>query len=150
MVPGTVQLEAYDAGGEGVAYHDTTSGNSGGAYRQNNVDIEVTTDTGAGYDLKSVKATEWLRYTVNVAAAGTYTFDVRVGSLGAGGTFHIEVNGVDKTGPFVIPNTGGWQTWATVSKAGVSLSAGPQVLRIVMDANGASGSIGNMNWLKIR
>jgi hypothetical protein len=73
-----------------------------------------------------------------------------VASSGAGGTFHIEVNGVDKTGPFVIPDTGGWQTWATLSKAGVSLSAGTQVLRVVMDANGASGSIGNMNWLKVR
>jgi hypothetical protein len=32
----------------------------------------------------------------------------------------------------------------------VTLAAGPQLLRIVMDANGASGSIGNMNWIKIR
>jgi hypothetical protein len=87
---------------------------------------------------------------VNVTTAGTYTFDVRVASSGAGGTFHVEVNGVDKTGPFVIPNTGGWQVWTTLSKAGVSLSAGPQVFRIVMDANGPTGSIGNLNWLKVR
>ena len=103
------------------------------------MDIEETADGGGGYDLKSVKATE-----------GTYTVDVRVASSGAGGTFHIEVNGVDQTGPFVIPDTGGWQTWATLSKAGVSLAAGPQVLRIVMDANGASGSIGNMNAIVVR
>ena len=145
-----MQLENYDGGGEGVAYHDTTSGNSGGAYRTNNVDIETTADTGGGFDLKSVKQTEWLKYTVNVAAAGTYTLDVRVASLGAGGTFHIEVNGVNMTGPLVVPNTSGWQTWTTVSKAGVSLAAGQQVIRVVMDANGASGSIGNMNWLKVR
>jgi hypothetical protein len=87
---------------------------------------------------------------VNVATAGTYTFDVRVASKGAGGTFHIEVNGVDRTGPFVIPDTGGWQVWATLSKAGISLSAGPQVLRIVMDAEGASTYVGNVNWLKVR
>jgi hypothetical protein len=145
-----VQLENYDGGGEGVAYHDTTSGNSGGAYRTNNVDIETTGDTGGGFDLKSVKQTEWLKYTVNVAAAGTYTLDLRVASLGAGGTFHLEVNGVNKTGPLVVPNTSGWQTWTTVSKTGVSLAAGQQVIRVVMDANGASGSIGNMNWLKVR
>jgi hypothetical protein len=145
-----VQLEDYDSGGEGVAYHDTTSGNSGGVYRSNNVDIEVTTDVGAGYALRSVKATEWLNYTVKVATAGTYTIDVRVASNGAGGTFHIEVNGVDRTGPFVVPNTGGWQTWATLSKAGVSLNAGTQILRVVMDANGASGSIGNMNAMTVR
>jgi len=149
-LPGMLQFEAYDAGGDGVAYKDTTSGNTGGVYRSNNVDISTTTDTGAGYHLSSVKATEWVKYTVNVTTAGTYTFDVRVASAGAGGTFHVEVNGVDKTGPFVIPDTGGWQVWATLSKAGISLTAGPQVLRVVMDANGPSGSIGNLNWLKVR
>jgi hypothetical protein len=149
-LPGTLQFEAYDGGGEGIAYKDTTAGNSGGVHRSNNVDIQATTDTGAGYSLGYVKATEWLKYTVNVTTAGTYTFDVRVASSGAGGTFHIEVNGVDKTGPFVIPNTGGWQVWATLSKAGISLSAGPHVFRIVMDDNGPTGSIGNFNWLKVR
>jgi hypothetical protein len=149
-LPGTVQFENYDGGGEAIAYHDTTSGNSGSVYRSNNVDIQVTTDTGAGYNLGYVKAGEWLKYSVTVATAGTYTFDVRVASSGAGGTFHIEVNGVDRTGPFVIPDTGGWQVWATLSKAGVTLTAGPQVLRIVMDTNGPGGWVGNLNWLKVR
>ena len=31
--PGIVQAEDYDKGGEGVAYHDLTAGNDGGAYR---------------------------------------------------------------------------------------------------------------------
>jgi hypothetical protein len=44
----------------------------------------------------------------------------------------------------------GWQTWATVSKSGVSLTAGQQVVRIVMDARGASGSVANFNWLEVR
>src|SRR5206468_9880928 len=47
----TVQFEAYDGGGEGVGYHDTTSGNSGGVYRSNNVDIQATTDAGGGYNI---------------------------------------------------------------------------------------------------
>src|SRR5581483_3970861 len=32
-VPGTIPLDNYDLGGEGVSYHDTTPGNQGGAYR---------------------------------------------------------------------------------------------------------------------
>ena len=32
-VPGRIEAEDYDNGGEGVAYHDTTPGNTGGAYR---------------------------------------------------------------------------------------------------------------------
>ena len=40
-VPGRIQAEDYNLGGEGVAYHDTTPGNTGGAYRQDDVDIET-------------------------------------------------------------------------------------------------------------
>ena len=95
-------------------------------------------------------AGEWLKYTVNVTAAGTYTLDARVASSGAGGTFHVEVNGVDKTGPIAVPNTGGWQTWTTISKSGIALAAGQQVVRVVMDTAGASGSVANLNWLQVR
>jgi hypothetical protein len=149
-LPGTAQFENYDAGGEAVAYKDTTSGNSGGVYRSNNVDIQATTDVGAGYNLGYVKATEWLNYTVDVKTAGTYAIDVRVASKGAGGTVHIEVDGVDKTGPIAVPDTGGWQVWKTLTKTGVTLAAGQHVVRVVMDTNGASGYVGNLNWWAVR
>jgi hypothetical protein len=149
-VPGPIQAEHYDKGGEGIAYHDTTAGNAGGAFRANGVDIQGTMDTGGGYNIAWVKAGEWLRYTVNVTSAGTYALDVRVASSGAGGTFHIEVNGVDKTGPIVVPNTGAWQTWQTVTKSGIALAAGEQVMRVVMDTNGGGGSVGNFNWIAVR
>ncbi|HZT76289.1 MAG TPA: carbohydrate-binding protein [Vicinamibacterales bacterium] len=148
--PMTVQFEDYDGGGQGVGYSDTTSGNSGGAYRNNWVDIQATTDTGGGYDVGWVKATEWLDFTVTVPQAGSYTIDVRVASSGAGGTFHITSNGVNVTGTLTVPNTGGWQNWTTITKTGVTLPAGQQVLRVVMDTNGPGGSVGNFNWFSIR
>ena len=40
------------------------------------------TDTGGGYKVKTAVAGEWLRYSVNVATAGTYTLTVRVTSIG--------------------------------------------------------------------
>jgi hypothetical protein len=70
---------------------------------------------------------------VNVATAGTYTIEARTASTLAGGSFHIEFNGVDKTGLMTTTNTGSWQTWTTISKTGVSLSAGVQVMRIYYD-----------------
>jgi len=150
-LPGRVELENYDAGGMDIAYYDTTASNSGGVYRSNAVDIQATTDTGGGYNLAWTVAREWLKYTVNVKTAGTYAIDVRVASKGAGGTFHIEVNGVNKTGPIAVPDTTGWQVWTTVTRTGVTLAAGTQVVRVVMDANGASGtSVGNFNWFAIR
>jgi hypothetical protein len=148
-VPGVIQVEKFDDGGAGRGYSDTTSGNSGGQYRTTDVDIERTSDSGAGYDIGWAFAREWLNYTVNVATAGTYDVDVRVASPTTGGTFHIEVNGVDKTGPLTVPNTGGWQTWRTIRKASVPLAAGPQVWRLVMDANGTSGAVANFNFISV-
>jgi hypothetical protein len=75
--------------------------------------------------------------------------EVRVASPGSGGTFHIEVNGANLTGPMSVPNTGGWQIWSTVRKTGVALTAGPQVWRLVMDAKGASTSVGNFNSIRV-
>ena len=149
-LPGTIQLENYDVGGEGIAYHDTTSGNTGAVYRKDDVDIQASSDTGGGFNLGWTRGGEWLVYSVNVTASGTYTIDVRVASAGVGGTFHVEVNGVDKTGPLSVPDTGGWQNWITISKTGVALAAGPQTVRLVMDASGSGSAVAKFNWLKVR
>jgi len=149
-IPGTVQFENYDAGGANVAYFDTGSGNTGGVYRSNNVDIKAASDSGGGYLVGWTKAGEWLNYTVTVAQSRSYTLDVRLASDGVGGTFHIEVNGVNVTGSIQVPDTGGWQTWKTVTKTGVTLAAGTQVLKIVLDTNGPGGSVANFNWFAFR
>ena len=147
-IPGLIEAENFDEGGEGIAYHDTTTGNSGGAYRQTDVDIESTLDSGGGYSLSYVMAGEWLKYSVSVAATAAYTLEARVASSGAGGTFHVEVDGVDATGPLAVPNTGGWQTWKSILVGGVPLTAGAHVLRVVIDTNGALGYVGNLNSLR--
>jgi len=149
-LPGTVEFENYDAGGLNNSYYDTTSGNAGGVYRTNSVDIKATSDSSGRYHVGWTDKGEWLNYSVNVKTAGTYTLDVRVASLGAGGTFHIEVNGVNKTGTMTVPNTGSWSTWTTISKTGVSLSAGAQIIKVVLDSVGVSGQVGNLNWFAVR
>jgi hypothetical protein len=145
----TIQAEDFDAGAEGVAYHDLDASNNGGQYRNTGVDIQSTTDAGGGYNLSYVKAGEWLNYTVNVTSAGTYKFDFRVASAGTNGKFHLEVDGVDVTGQLTVPNTAGWQNWTTVTMTGINLTAGTHVLKLRMDANGSTGSVGNFNWLKL-
>jgi hypothetical protein len=147
-IPGLIEAENFDDGGEGVAYHDTTAANLGGQYRQTGVDIEVTADVGGGYSLGYIAPGEWLKYTVSVATTGNYTLEVRVASPGAGGTFHVEVDGVNATGPLAVPNTGGWQIWRSVVLAGIPLTAGPHVLRVVIDTNGTAGFFGNLNSLR--
>jgi Carbohydrate binding module (family 6)/PLD-like domain len=147
-IPGTFQAEDFDNGGASLAYFDTTAGNSGGSYRTTDVDIEPSSDTGGGFNLSKTRAGEWLRYSVNVATAGTYTFEARVANMGTGATFRVEVDGVDRTGPLSVPDTGGWQTYQTVSKPGIQLTAGPHVVRIVLASVSTANGAGNFNWFR--
>ncbi|HEX8914855.1 MAG TPA: carbohydrate-binding protein, partial [Humisphaera sp.] len=147
-VPGQIEAENFDNGGEGVAYHDVDATNLGGQYRSTGVDLESVADAGAGVGVGHIAAGEWLEYTVNVAAAGTYDLGLRFASGSAGGTAHLEVDGADVSGPVALPNTGGWTTWTTVTKAGLSLPAGAHVLRLAFDASNG-GEIGVLNWLKL-
>ena len=90
-----------------------TPGNEAGVYRQTDVDIIRVfhgDEPFPYYGLTSVSAGEWLNYTVNVATTGIYTITVEVQSIGPGGTFHLEVNGVDKTGPVSVPDTSGFRS----------------------------------------
>jgi carbohydrate binding protein with CBM6 domain/phospholipase D-like protein len=148
-LPGTIQAEEFDLGASGVAYVDTTAGNIGGSFRNTDVDITTTGDAGGGFILGWVNANEWLKYSVNVASAGSYDIQVRVASAGQGGIFHIEVDGVNKTGPMTVPSTGGWDTWMNVVKTGVSLAAGPQVWKVVMDSDGPTAYVGNINSINV-
>jgi glucosylceramidase len=143
-IPGILKTENFDDGGRGVAYVDTTTGNSGNAYRSTDVDIQPA--TGGGYNIGWVEVGEWLNYTANVASSGTYTLSFRVACPGQGGTFHLESNGTNLTGPVTVPNTGGWQVWRTVA-ATASLTAGRQILRLVMDSRG-SGGVGNFGRIE--
>jgi len=145
IVPGTLQAEGFDAGGEGVAYHDVDSANLGGIYRPEGVDIAWATG-GTGL-VGWVLAGEWLNYSVDVQSAGAYSAEFLVASYGQGGTFHIEMNGGDVSGPITIPDTGGWQSWRTIS-ARVSLNAGRQFLRLVMDRNGTY-AVGNFDYFRL-
>ena len=90
-----------------------------------------------------------VRVLIDVTRAGAYTLEARVASNGAGGSFHVEINGVDKTGRIAIPDTRGWQTWVTVTRTNVPLEAGPQRMRVVVDANGATGGAGNFNYVRV-
>jgi beta-glucanase (GH16 family) len=145
VLPGVVQAEDYDEGGQGVAYNDNESANQGGQYRTaEGVDIEVCADTGGGFNVGWMVAGEWLEYTVVVPAAGRYTVDARVASLANSGSFRLEFGGVDATGDISFAPTGGWQTWTTASGT-MELQAGTQIMRFV-----AMATDFNLNSFDIR
>lgn len=143
-VPGTVEAEHFDVGGEGVSYHETTDENQGSAeYRDAPVDI------GGGdgdYTLGWIEEGEWLEYTVGVESSESYDVEVRVASAEGGGPLRLEVDGEDVTGSVDVPNTGGWTTYQTVTAAeDVSLSEGEHVVRVVSE-----GNLWNFDWFAFR
>ena len=124
-IPGAVQAENYDTGGQGVAYNVTSINGTGNSYRSDGVDLEATTDTGGGYDLGWTAKGQWFRYTVNVAAAATYTVAFRVAAINAvTDALHISnSSGTNLSGSVNVPATGGWQNWTNVT-ASVTLAGG--------------------------
>jgi len=136
-IPGTIQAENYDLGGQGVAYNVTSTNGSGNSYRSDGVDLETISDTGGGYDLGWTATGQWFRYTVNVSTAGTYTVSFRVAAPSAvSDAFHVtNSSGTNLSGSVNIPATGDWQNWTTVT-ASVTLPAGAQVLTFNQDNPG--------------
>jgi|GEM_PF-75864 len=132
-LPGTIEFENYDSGGEGVAYHDNDAGNNGGQYRSDDVDIESCSE--GGYNIGWTDSGEWLEYTVDVSTAGNYDLTIRAAGA-VGGSLYISFDGTDVTGTVTIPNTGGWQTWQDVTVSAVALNAGQQVVRVYMNSGG--------------
>jgi hypothetical protein len=142
-IPGTIEFEDYDDGGEGLAYHDDV-GNNGNQYRTENVDIENCSE--GTYNVGWTNGGEWLEYTVDVTEAGTYNIAIRMASGGGGGNVHFEFDGVNLSGSVHCPDTGGWQNWQTVN-ATVTLKAGKQVMRFYEETGGFN--INKMTFIKI-
>jgi hypothetical protein len=149
-----LQAEDFDSGNNGEAYLDYTPGNFGGTNHRTtptDVDIEGCLDGSCGYWISWVHPGEWLKYSFEVTATASYTFEARVTAQdvgGSGGTFHMEIDGVDRTGPMTIPDTGG--AWMTLSKPNITLSAGPHTMRVVLDsASPVTGWVGKFDHFKL-
>ncbi|ACL17263.1 Carbohydrate binding family 6 [Methanosphaerula palustris E1-9c] len=145
-IPGTLQAEDYDLGGEGVAYHDTTAGNEGGVYRHDDVDIEQL-DTDGSPNVGWIRSGEWLGYTVNVSTVGTYstsTYDARfrVASSHFGSSILVYVdNGTTPVANVSVPNTGDWQIFKTILVS-IPLPAGQHRLVLKFPTDNV-----NINWI---
>jgi beta-glucanase (GH16 family) len=136
-IPGTVQAENYDTGGQGVAYNVTSVNGTANNYRPDGVDLEVTTDTGGGHNLGWTAAGQWFKYTVNVTSAGTYAVTFRVAAINAvTDALHISnSSGSNLTVDISVPATGAWQSWTNVT-ATFTLPAGQQILTFNQDHPG--------------
>ncbi|MBB3701359.1 carbohydrate-binding protein [Flammeovirga yaeyamensis] len=142
IIPGTINPVTFDNGGQDVAYNDSDVDNNGNGDRQD-TDVDTENRTNGG-NIGWIAAGEWLEYTVDINTTANYTLSAEVASPSSDGKFHIEFNGVDKTGIINVSSTGGWGTFTNVTASNVSLTAGEQVMRIVFDEGGFN--LGNLSF----
>jgi len=136
QIPGLVEAEHFDLGGQNVAYYDSDPENAGNAYRPNDqVDIASNGDGTGDYHIGWVADDEWLAYTVNIYETASYNFEVRTASP-AGGSFHIELDGTDLTGSVSVPPTGSWDNWADTFVNSIHLEEGIHTLSFHVDSPG--------------
>ncbi|RKP57242.1 carbohydrate-binding protein [Cohnella endophytica] len=104
--------------------------------------IQTEVCSEGGLNVSYIDAGDWMDYAVNIPVAGAYNVDFRVSSPYAGTQLQLR-SGATTLTTVTVPNTGGYQTWQTVT-ANVNLSAGNQTLRVYAVTNGW-----NFNWMNI-
>jgi hypothetical protein len=134
-IPNLILAENYTTGAKGTTWFDTDDVNDGVTYRTDGVDIQGCADGKA--NIFNIVAGEWLGYRLNARRTGLYKFEFRVASPEGKGAFHVEVDGVDKTGKITIPRTQDYQRWTTVYlPEPIQLNGGVHLFKICMDEPG--------------
>lgn len=145
--PGTIEMENYDEGGEGMSFHDADMVNDGGVYREDGVDVVCLGGTDnkncTGYAVGYTQVGEWLEYTVNVKEAGDYLFRANVASGLDGSGFLLFLDGKAVTDTVKIPKGEDWNTYGTVDGKIGKVSAGKHVLKVQF-----TGSYANVDWIR--
>jgi hypothetical protein len=173
-IPGKVQCEFYDTGGEGISYHDTDSINNGSGrlnpangdffneFRmQEGVDISYTkkngTDDNPYNDIMPemnqlyvgwTVPGEWIKYTVQVREAGTYSIGLMYTANGDGEIEIVNADSISSGMMKVISthkdaDTVAWRQWHHWNKSDLGtivLKKGKQILTLKTISNG------NMNY----
>ena len=132
-IPGKVQVEFFDEGGQGTAYNDITPEQPAGSFRTSEgVFVE---GTAGNYNVGYTTAGEWINYTVDIEYYGTYNLEFRVASERTLGAWHLELDGetIAGTNQSLSTATGGWQTYTLVTTDLVTLPEGKHVLTLVID-----------------
>ena len=132
-----IEAEDYDR------YRDTSRGNQGSAScSSTDVDAEPTSDpTGGRCNVGWTAPGEWLEYDFELPKAEEYSLTTRLASATLANYMHVELDGVDVTGPLQGPGAG-WQAFHDATVPGVLLGAGAHVMRLVFE----TGNV-NVNYL---
>ena len=149
-IPGLIEMENYDEGGQSVSYSDKDFVNEGNVYREDGVDVvglgcsdTLNTKDCKGYAVGYTSAGEWMEYTVKVADAGEYVFLANVSTGAENAGFQLVMDGKAISDTIVAPKGEDWSTYSFVDGKTTALEAGEHVLRVVI-----TGDFLNIDWIK--
>lgn len=126
-LPGTIAAVHYNSGGEGVGYHDLTSGNTGGKYTRND-SVDISECSEGGMDISSNQTGEWYKYNVKVLSFTTYNLGLRYNSNTDSCKVRMWMGDTDVSGIVSLPSTAG--AWRTSVIRNIPLESGNKTLKL--------------------
>jgi hypothetical protein len=133
-IPGIVEAEDYDLGGQGVAFNDNTT-KDGDQTKRPGDNVDLGGGGANGTVVGWFENGEWLEYTVNIEA-GVYKIDLSAASgITTPGALSFSINGTALTSIAVSPTTD-WNTYATFSANDLSIPAATNAILRVTSSGG--------------
>ncbi|MEE1084212.1 MAG: carbohydrate-binding protein [Paludibacteraceae bacterium] len=143
-LPGKIEMEDYDLGGQGIAYYDKDVENQGESYRNEGVDI-VTVDSiseSKGYAIGYTQEGEWTEYSIVTKKSAPYFYKAQVASGLDFSSFILMVDGKQVADTVKIPQTDNWNTYTMVDGKTSTIESGEHILRVRI-----SGAYANIDWI---
>jgi aryl-phospho-beta-D-glucosidase BglC (GH1 family) len=128
-IPGTIEAEDFDIGGEGLTYHETDLVNPSTGYRPNE-EVDVYEWDNDRYYINNALPGEWYEYTVDVGGDNEYKIDIYLASFEGGGTFNLKI-GDAESDILTAPGLSTWLLTDSVSTI-MNLTAGEQIMRFTV------------------
>jgi aryl-phospho-beta-D-glucosidase BglC (GH1 family) len=126
-IPGVIEAENFDEGGELLTFHDIDFINNPGKYRTN-VGVDIMSRDDGGFQITNIAEGEWLEYTIDIPETNEYVIDTWVSSVEGGGKFSYLIGKVGVPS-LIVPQTSNAQTLVKTTSTKV-LNAGEQVMRL--------------------
>ena len=149
-IPGVIEAENYDKGGNRFTFYDRDAANKGKSYREDAVDVVSLEDATCGsvackgYAVGYTEVDEWLEYSVKVTSDGQYNVSVNVATASETSKILLLVDdkAIGDTVAFEKIDTT-WNVYKEIDIGTVDLAAGEHVLKLAI-----AGSYVNVDWIR--
>ncbi|MEE1083897.1 MAG: sialate O-acetylesterase [Paludibacteraceae bacterium] len=140
-IPGLLEGEHYDLGGNGNAYKDSDDKNEGDAKFRTDEGVDIVKG-GTGMAVGYTTSSEWLEYTINVEKTGAY--DLTANASNGGGEIKFDVYVDDaKVASFTGDKTGNWDTYTALTTTSKEIKEGKHILKVKFESNN-----NNLDYIK--